>query len=165
MISRAGSSVARHVWTQLESRSGPKFVASPSALARLLSSLAVLEQRDGKLNHGSLGAVAAAKKLGGPITGFVAGSNIKGVAEEAAKVSGVQKIITVDNAAYDKVSMPFHNSALLADRCQGTSRELCTIAGRKYQEGRIHTCYCWQHSIWQEPDAQGCRTVGRPTNL
>lgn len=75
----------------------------PSALRRLLSSLAVLEQRDGKLNHGSLSAITAAKKLGGSIHGFVAGGNIKPVAEEAAKVEGVEKIIAVDNAAYDKV--------------------------------------------------------------
>jgi electron transfer flavoprotein alpha subunit len=74
-----------------------------SGLARLLSSLAVLEQRDGKLNHGSLGAVTAAQKLGGSVVGFVAGGNIKAVAEEAAKVKGVERIIAVDNAAYDKV--------------------------------------------------------------
>ncbi|KAI5920251.1 hypothetical protein F4810DRAFT_447625 [Camillea tinctor] len=75
---------------------------SPSAYQRLLSTLAILEQREGKLNHGSLSAITAAKKVGGSIHGFVAGSNIKPVAEEAAKVEGVEKIIAVDNAAYDK---------------------------------------------------------------
>jgi electron transfer flavoprotein alpha subunit len=80
-------------------------VQSLSALARLLSSLAVLEQRDGKLNHGSLSAVTAAQKLGGSITAFIAGSNIKAVVEEAAKVGGIEKIIAVDSAAYDKVSL------------------------------------------------------------
>ena len=74
-----------------------------SAFARLLSSLAVLEQRDGKLENASLGAVTAAKKLGGSITGFVAGSGIKAVAEEAAKVKGLDRIIMVENASYDKV--------------------------------------------------------------
>jgi electron transfer flavoprotein alpha subunit len=77
-----------------------------SGLARLLSSLAVLEQKDGKLLHGSLGAVTAAKTLGGSITGFIAGSNIKSAAEEAARVQGVEKIIKVENVAYDKVSLP-----------------------------------------------------------
>ncbi|KAI0020539.1 hypothetical protein F4780DRAFT_770658 [Xylariomycetidae sp. FL0641] len=76
--------------------------STSSALRRLLSSLAILEQREGKLNHGSLSAITAAKKIGGPIHGFVAGSNIKPVAEEAAKVEGVEKVITVDSAAYDK---------------------------------------------------------------
>jgi electron transfer flavoprotein alpha subunit len=109
MISRAGLSVVRQARTQLRPKTGLTPVASLSALTRLLSSLAVLEQRDGKLNHGSLGAVTAAKKLGGSITGFVAGGNIKAVAEEAAKVNGIEKIIAVDNAAYDKASSRFLN--------------------------------------------------------
>jgi electron transfer flavoprotein alpha subunit len=104
MISGAGLSVVRQARAQLRPRTGPTPVASLSALVRLLSSLAVLEQRDGKLNHGSLGAVTAAKKLGGSITGFLAGGNIKVVAEEAAKVDGIEKIIALDNAAYDKAS-------------------------------------------------------------
>jgi electron transfer flavoprotein alpha subunit len=107
MISRSGTSILRHGRTHLRSGPGRLPVASLSALARLLSSLAVLEQKDGKLNHGSLGAVTAALKLGGSVTGFVAGSNIKAVAEEAAKVKGVEKIISVDNGAYDKVSWSY----------------------------------------------------------
>ncbi|KAK4697360.1 electron transfer flavoprotein alpha subunit, partial [Lecanoromycetidae sp. Uapishka_2] len=55
------------------------------AFARLLTSLAVLEQREGKLQNASLSAVTAAQKLGGSITGFIAGSGAKSVAEEAAK--------------------------------------------------------------------------------
>ncbi|KAK6219583.1 electron transfer flavoprotein domain-containing protein [Colletotrichum tabaci] len=80
----------------------------------LLSTLAILEQREGQLNHGSLGAITAAKKLGGPIHGFVAGSNIKGVADEAAKVEGVEKIIAVENAAYDK-GLPENFAPLLIE--------------------------------------------------
>ncbi|KAI1133783.1 electron transfer flavoprotein domain-containing protein [Nemania abortiva] len=75
---------------------------SPSALQRLLSSLAILEHRDGALNHGSLSAITAANKIGGSVHGFVAGSNVKSIAEEAAKAEGVEKIIAVENAAYDK---------------------------------------------------------------
>ena len=74
-----------------------------SALARLFSSLAVLEQREGKLQHGSLSAVTAAQKLGGSVTGLVAGSGIKGVVEEAAKVKGIDKVIMIENGSYDKV--------------------------------------------------------------
>ncbi|KAI0150421.1 electron transfer flavoprotein domain-containing protein [Xylariaceae sp. FL1272] len=73
-----------------------------SAIQRLLSTLAILEQRAGVLNHGSLSAITAAKAIGGPIHTFVAGSSIKSVAEEAAKVEGVEKIIAVDSASYDK---------------------------------------------------------------
>lgn len=104
MISRAGYSALRQGRSQLRTRAGPTPIASLSALSRLLSSLAVLEQKDGKLNTGSLGAITAAQKLGGSIVGFVAGSNIKAVAEEAAKINGAEKIISIDNAAYDKVS-------------------------------------------------------------
>ncbi|GAW12155.1 hypothetical protein ANO14919_015130 [Xylariales sp. No.14919] len=85
-------------------RSTPVFSGpfSRSAFQRLLSSLAILEQREGKLNHGSLSAITAARSIGGSIHGFVAGSNVKPVAEEAAKVEGVEKIIAVDNVAYEK---------------------------------------------------------------
>ncbi|TID26735.1 Electron transfer flavoprotein alpha subunit [Venturia nashicola] len=85
-----------------------------SALARLLSSLAVLEQREGKLNTSSLSAVTAAQKLGGSVTGFIAGSSIKAVAEEAAKVKGIEKIIYVDNGAYDK-GLPENFAPLLVE--------------------------------------------------
>ena len=74
-----------------------------SAFARLLSSLALLEQRDGKLQHASLSAVTAAQKLGGSVTGFVAGSGVKGVADEAAKVKGIDKVVMIENGSYDKV--------------------------------------------------------------
>ncbi|KAH6659770.1 putative electron transfer flavoprotein alpha chain precursor [Truncatella angustata] len=87
---------------------------SPSALHRLLSTLAVLEQRDGQLNHGSLSAVTAARKLGGSVHAFVAGANINAVANEAAKVDGVEKIIAVDNAAYDK-GLPENYAPLLLE--------------------------------------------------
>lgn len=75
---------------------------SPAALGRLLSSLAILEQRDGKLNLGSLSAVTAAQKLGGSVHCFVAGKSIGGVAEEAAKVGGVEKVVKVESEAYEK---------------------------------------------------------------
>ncbi|KAI0406108.1 electron transfer flavoprotein domain-containing protein [Xylaria palmicola] len=87
---------------------------SQSALQRLLSSLAILEQREGQLNHGSLSAITAAKKIGGSVHGFIAGSNIKPVAEEAAKAEGVEKIIAVDNAAYDK-GLPENFAPLLVE--------------------------------------------------
>jgi electron transfer flavoprotein alpha subunit len=75
-----------------------------SALARLLSTLAVLEQRNGKLQPSSLSAITAAQKLGGSVTGFVAGSGVKGTtAVEAAKIKGLEKVVAVDNDAYEKV--------------------------------------------------------------
>jgi electron transfer flavoprotein alpha subunit len=79
-------------------------LAQATYRSRLLSSLAVLEQNNGKLNHGSLSAITAAKQLGGTIHAFVAAGNVKPIAEEAAKVDGLEKVIAVDNAAYDRVS-------------------------------------------------------------
>lgn len=79
------------------------FFVSPAALRRLASTLAILEQREGKLNHGSLSAITAAKNVGGSVHAFVAGSSIKPVADEAATAEGVEKIIAVDSGAYDRV--------------------------------------------------------------
>ena len=92
----------------------PAFARSPAALRRFLSALAVLEQRDGQLNSGSLSAITAAQKLGGTVHAFVAGSNITAAAQEAAKVEGVDKIITVENAAYDR-GLPESYAPLLVE--------------------------------------------------
>ena len=100
------------LWAARTSRSALYRSHISTSLTRLLSTLAVLEQRDGKLNGGSLCAVTAGKKLGGSVTGFIAGSDIKAVAEQAAKGNGMDKVMMVDNGAYDKVgSRIFVNSA------------------------------------------------------
>ncbi|RJE27185.1 Electron transfer flavoprotein [Aspergillus sclerotialis] len=86
-----------------------------SALARLLSTLAVLEQRNGKLQNSSLAAIAAAQKLGGSVTGFVAGSGVKAsAAAEAAKIKGLEKVVAVDNDAYEK-GLPENYAPLLVE--------------------------------------------------
>ncbi|MCJ1417847.1 Electron transfer flavoprotein alpha-subunit [Xylographa parallela] len=82
--------------------------------SQLLSTLAILEQRVGKLQPASLSSVTAAQKLGGPVTGFMAGSNIKAVAEEASKANGLDKIIVVENGAYDK-GLPENYAPLLVE--------------------------------------------------
>lgn len=99
--------IARHsVLRAARSQIYPTRALNQSALARLLSTLAVLEQRDGKLQSSSLSAIAAAQKLGGPVTAFLAGTGIKGTsATEAAKIKGLDKIIAVENDAYEKVSL------------------------------------------------------------
>jgi len=103
MLATAPRVALRHTRGKLAWAASRSTFYSPAALRRLASTLAILEQRDGKLNHGSLSAITAAKKIGGPVHGFVAGSNIKPAAEEAAKADGVEKIIAVENGAYDKV--------------------------------------------------------------
>lgn len=99
---------------------------------RLQSTLAILEQKDGVLNHSSLSAFTAAKKLGGPVHGFIAGNNIKPVAEEIAKSEGVEKIIAVDNSAYEKVGGKVHEpnyTRATLTLHQGSPRELCSPLG------------------------------------
>lgn len=77
--------------------------ASKYSQRSALSTLAILEQRDGQLSHGSLSAITAGTKVGGPVHAFLAGSKVSAAAEQAAKVNGVEKIITVENDAYNKV--------------------------------------------------------------
>lgn len=114
MFSIARKTALRQAQSSLRTSGPIASVTRNASLARLLSTLAVLEQREGKLNMSSLAAVSAAQKLGGSVTAFVAGGNIKSVAEEAAKVDGIDKIIYVDNAAYDK-GLPENYAPLLVE--------------------------------------------------
>lgn len=101
MLPLARTSVLRAARSQLN-HSHLTSTSRSSFLARLASTLALLEQRDGKLNSGSLGAVTAGTKIGGPITGLIAGKNAKAIAEEASKVEGLEKILFAENEAYDR---------------------------------------------------------------
>ncbi len=66
-----------------------------------MSILLVAEHDNSELKVDTLKAVNAASKIGGDITVLVAGSNCQAVADEAAKISGVQKVIIVDSALYE----------------------------------------------------------------
>jgi hypothetical protein len=103
MIISPSRSALRQLRTQSRFITQPTVVPRSGSLARLLSSLAILEQRDGKLNSSSLSAVTAAQKLGGSVTGLVAGKGAKAIADEAAKVKGLDKVIYIDSEAYDRV--------------------------------------------------------------
>ena len=71
--------------------------------SRLASTLAILEERNGELQPSALNVITAAKKIGGEVTAFVAGTSAKEVADQAAKVEGVDKVVYVKNGLYDKV--------------------------------------------------------------
>ncbi|MBV7571730.1 FAD-binding protein [Pseudomonas sp. PDM32] len=61
----------------------------------------VIAEHDNKvLAPATLNTVAAAAKIGGEIHVLVAGASVGGVAEAAAKVAGVAKVLVADNAAY-----------------------------------------------------------------
>ena len=64
-------------------------------------SILVIAEHDNKaLNGATLNVVAAAQKIGGDVTVLVAGSGAQAVADQAAKVTGVSKVVLADDAAY-----------------------------------------------------------------
>lgn len=61
--------------------------------------LVLAEHDNNELKPATLNAVGAAVKIGGDVHVLVLGANCAGVAEEAAKISGVSKVLKADNAA------------------------------------------------------------------
>jgi len=66
-----------------------------------MSILVVADHSNAALVGATANTVTAAQQIGGDITVLVAGSNCGAAAEEAAKLSGVSKVIVADNAAYE----------------------------------------------------------------
>ncbi len=65
-----------------------------------MSVLVLVEHADGKLKDPTLSAVTAAAKLG-EVHALVAGSNVGGVAGEAARIAGVSKVLVAEAAHLD----------------------------------------------------------------
>ncbi|WP_047602770.1 electron transfer flavoprotein subunit alpha/FixB family protein [Pseudomonas putida] len=65
--------------------------------------LVVAEYEAGAVAPATRNTVAAAAKIGGDVHVLVAGQNVGGVAESAAKIAGVAKVLVADNAAYAHV--------------------------------------------------------------
>lgn len=63
--------------------------------------LVIAEHDNSSLKAETLKVVSAASAIGGDIHVLVAGSNCNAAAQEAAKVSGVAKVLVADNAAYE----------------------------------------------------------------
>ncbi len=63
--------------------------------------LVYAEHDNASLKKATLNTIAAAKEIGGDIHVLVAGSGNQAVADEAAKVEGVTKVLVADNAAYE----------------------------------------------------------------
>ena len=77
----------------------------------------VIAEHDGKaLAPATLNTVAAAAKIGGDINVLVAGQGIGAVAEAAAKIAGVAKVLMADNAAYAH-QLPENVAPLVAALC------------------------------------------------
>ena len=89
-------------------------------------SILVIAEHDNKtLNGATLNVVAAAQKIGGDITVLVAGSGAQAVAEQAAQVAGVSKVLLADNAAYAH-QLAENVAALVAQVGKGYSHILAT---------------------------------------
>ena len=87
-------------------------------------SILVIAEHDNKtLNGATLNVVAAAQKIGGDITVLVAGSGAQAVADQAAKVAGVSKVLLADDAAYAN-QLAENVAALVADLGKGYSHIL-----------------------------------------
>lgn len=65
-----------------------------------MSVLVYAEHDNASLKAATLNVVAAAQKIGGEITILVAGAGCGAVAQQAAKIVGVAKVLVADNAAY-----------------------------------------------------------------
>ena len=87
-------------------------------------SILVIAEHDNKaLNGATLNVVAAAQKIGGDITVLVAGSGAQAVADQAAQVAGVSKVLLADNAAYAH-QLAENVAKLVADLGKGYSHIL-----------------------------------------
>ncbi|KAI9297361.1 electron transfer flavoprotein subunit alpha, mitochondrial [Neoconidiobolus thromboides FSU 785] len=66
-----------------------------------LSTLVVIEHKDGKINTESLSALNAASKVSGSeITCLVAGSEVDAISKEVSKLAGVSKVLVANNENY-----------------------------------------------------------------
>ncbi len=65
-----------------------------------MSTLVIVEHDAGELKDATLAVVTAAAKIGGDVHVLVAGAACAGVADSAAKIAGVSKVLLADDAAY-----------------------------------------------------------------
>ena len=72
-----------------------------------MATLLIAEHDNKTLNPATLKAMTAASALGGDVDVLVAGEGAKAVADAAAKIAGVKKVLLADNAAFkNKLAEP-----------------------------------------------------------
>ncbi|MAC99395.1 MAG: electron transfer flavoprotein subunit alpha, partial [Pseudomonadales bacterium] len=98
-----------------------------------MSILVIAEHNNAELNAATLNTVAAAQAIGGDIDVLVAGAGCAAVADAAAKVAGVNKVLLADNAAYANL-LPENVSLLIAELGKGYSHILAPAStnGKNY---------------------------------
>jgi electron transfer flavoprotein alpha subunit len=95
--------------------------------------LVYAEHDNSSLKGATLNVITAAKAIGGDITVLVAGSGCSAVAEAAAKIDGVAKVLCADNAAYEH-QLAENVAALVADAGKDSSHILAaaTTTGKNF---------------------------------
>ena len=88
-----------------------------------MSILVIAEHDNASLNTATLAVVTAAKAVGGDIDVLVAGTGCGSVAEEAAQVEGVSKVLVADNASFQN-QLAENVSLLIAEVAKGYSHIL-----------------------------------------
>ncbi|GBF92141.1 electron transfer flavo subunit beta [Raphidocelis subcapitata] len=90
MLASRGSA---RLWASL----GTWYASFSAGAPAQISSLVVVEHRNGALTGSTLSAIAAAARLGGPVSALVGGEGVGGVADSAARVEGVDKVLVADS--------------------------------------------------------------------
>ncbi len=66
-----------------------------------MTTLLFVEHANGQIKDGTLKALSAANQMGAPVHALVAGAGTQAVAEAAAKLEGIEKVLLAEDAAYD----------------------------------------------------------------
>jgi len=90
-----------------------------------MSILVYAEHEDNNLKADTLKTVTAALAMGDVVDVLVAGENCQAVAEQAAKISGINKVLIADNAAYAH-QLAENISALVLNLADGYSHIVAT---------------------------------------
>ncbi|THG85864.1 electron transfer flavoprotein subunit alpha/FixB family protein [Pseudomonas sp. A-1] len=95
--------------------------------------LVIAEHNNSALAAATLNTVAAALQIGGDVHVLVAGAGCGAVAEAAAKVAGVAKVLLADDAAYAH-QLPENLAPLIVELARGYSHVLApaTTNGKNY---------------------------------
>ena len=95
--------------------------------------LVYAEHDNSALKGATLNVITAAHKIGGDITVLVAGKGCAAVADAAAKVAGVSKVLLADNDAYE-YQLAENVAALVAEVGKGSSHILAaaTTTGKNF---------------------------------
>ena len=79
-----------------------------------MTTLFFIEHANGKVSDQSLKAISATKDLGEEVHGMIAGTAIDSVVDEASKISGVSKIIHIENDEYNNILAEKLTSAIIS---------------------------------------------------